>query len=94
MVPHRTSSVITVLDPDAPLCSSGKRPFRTEAQARAKLNSARAMRRNDDGVARRPGVTEAGYYRCPACDWWHLRSTTRKARRGQLAATKSTKRRR
>lgn len=76
------------------MCSSGKRPFRTEEHAQHSLGSARAMRRRDDGPARRPGVTEAGYYRCSACDWWHLRSTTRKVRRGQLAAAKSTKRRR
>lgn len=92
MVPHRAHPV--ALDPDAPLCSSGKRPFRTEDQARRSLAGARKVRRNDDGPSRRPGTVEAGYYRCGGCGWWHLRSTTRKLRRGELAAAKSTKRRR
>lgn len=92
MVPR--SNPLAHLDPDAPLCSSGKRPFRTEAQARHSLVGARAVRSRDDVPARRPGVTEAKYYHCPACGWWHLSSTTGKVRRGRLAATKSTKRRR
>ena len=82
------------LDPAAPLCSSGKRPFRTEAQARRQLAGARAARQLDNAPARRPGVVEARCYHCPACDWWHLSSTTGRVRRGTLAATKSTKRRR
>lgn len=93
MVPPRSSSPLT-FDPQAPLCSSGKRPFRTEAQARRQLAGARATRDRDDAPARRPGITEAGCYHCPACDWWHLSSTTGKVRRSTLAATKSTKRRR
>lgn len=76
------------------MCSSGKRPFRTEADARYSLAGARALRRRDDAPSRRPGVTEAGYYRCSGCGWWHLRSSTRKLRRGELALVKSTKRRR
>lgn len=72
------------LDPDAPLCSSGKRPFRTEDQALRSLSGARWVRRNGD-TPRLPGCVEEGAYECHVCHWWHLRSSNRPRRRGELA---------
>lgn len=71
-------------DADAPLCSSGKRPFRTEELALKALSGARHLRR--DGEAQRvPGSVEADVFECPVCRWWHLSSATGSRRRGVLS---------
>lgn len=59
---------------DAPICSSGKRPWRDEAEAKRRLRNARAGRLNGQDASRRPGMIEAAYYQCGVCHWWHLRS--------------------
>ena len=71
--------------PDAPLCASGKRPFRTEEEALKALHAAQHLRR-DGGAQRVPGCTEEKVYRCdlPGCDWWHLSSSAKARRRGSL----------
>lgn len=70
-------------DPDAPLCSSGKHPFRTEAEALKGLRSARWLRQNQH-TGYRPGDVEEGAYECPVCHWWHLTSSNKPRRRGEL----------
>lgn len=71
------------LDPDAPLCSSGKRPLRTADDARKELGKARHLRAvNHNGY--RPGDVEEGFYECPVCHWFHLTSSTRARRRSEL----------
>lgn len=70
---------------DAPLCPSGKRPFRDRPEALDRLAAARAGRARDSGPQRRPGDVESDVYRCAACKWWHLTSTTRRRRRGDIA---------
>lgn len=77
-------------DPASPMCSSGKRGYRTERNAATALSGAQHLRAQKN-VGRRPGVVEAGYYECPVCHWWHLCSTTGRTRRA--AARKSTTRR-
>lgn len=72
------------LDPDAPLCSSGKRPFKTEELALRSLAAARFVRRTGDRP-RLPGCVEQGVFECGVCGWWHLTSATGKRRRGELA---------
>lgn len=68
-------------DPDAPLCASGKRPFRTEELALQNLRRATYLRRHSPGY--KPGRVESGVYECPTCDWWHLTSAPNKrTRRG------------
>ena len=79
---------------DAPMCASGKRPFRDAASAQANLDRAREYRGVDIARGRRPGRVERGYYQCPACKWWHLTSTTSAQRRGALSEAKSNRRRR
>jgi len=79
---------------DAPMCASGKRPFRDAASAQANLDQARERRNIDIAHGRRPGRVERGYYQCPACEGWHLTSTTRPQRRGALSDAKSNRRRR
>lgn len=66
---------------DAPLCASGKRPFRTQDDAERGLASARHGRGKHGG---RTGQVEAGAYRCPCCTWWHLTSATRPRRRADF----------
>lgn len=72
------------IEPDAPLCSSGKRPFRTQEAALRSLGAARHVRRVGD-TPRLPGCVEQGVFECPACQWWHITSSTGKRRRGELA---------
>lgn len=62
-------------DPDEPICSSGKRPFRTEERAKGELARSVNRRARDSGY--RPGKTEKRVYQCPACEWWHLTSKRR-----------------
>lgn len=57
-------------DPDAPMCTSGKRPFRTEEAARYQLGRAKQRRAMTDGS--KPGQVERRAYQCPGCEWWHL----------------------
>lgn len=71
-------------DPDAPLCSSGKRPFRTRELADKALSGARHLRANM-GPGRVPGSVEADVFECPVCRWWHLSSATGSRRRGVLS---------
>ena len=66
---------------DAPLCSSGKRPFRTEEDAARGLANARKCQAQERG---RTGQVEAAAYRCPACSLWHLSSSTRARRRADF----------
>lgn len=70
-------------DPDAPMCSSGKRPFRTEEEALKGLRTARYLR-NTSHSGYRPGDVEEAVYQCEACDWWHLTSSSRARRRKEL----------
>jgi len=71
------------IDPDAPLCTSGKRPFRDEESARKTLATARYLR-NSNHTGYRPGCVEEGVYECEACGWWHLTSSARPRRRKEL----------
>jgi len=71
------------LDSDAPLCSSGKRPFRTEELAVKALEGSRWIRQHGDG-ARVPGEAEKRVFECPACRWWHLTSAPGARRRSEL----------
>jgi len=60
---------------DAPMCTSGKRPYRTEEEVQRALRGAQAMRQQHDrNQARRPGVVEKGVYECAVCHWWHMES--------------------
>jgi hypothetical protein len=71
------------IDPDAPLCSSGKRPFRDEEAATKGLRVARYLR-HDSHVGYRPDCIEEGVYECGVCHWWHLTSSSRPRRRKEL----------
>lgn len=71
-------------DPTLPVCSSGKRPHRTEADARAALRHVRRLRSGGGGDRqRRPGHVEGLLYECDACQHWHLaeRETGKPGRR-------------
>lgn len=70
-------------DRDAPMCSSGKRPFRTEAEVAKELRAAQRSR-SAGNTGYRPGSVEQGYYQCEACHWWHLRSSNVAPRRRDL----------
>lgn len=86
MSARRAAPLTPRFDPDAPLCSSGKRAFRTEQAARTQLIRAQWVRRTDPGGGRRPGRVECGCYLCPACGWWHLTSASnRRTRRSDHA---------
>lgn len=74
-----------VLDPDAPMCPSGKRVLRTEDEARERLALAAASRREDGAGGRRPGRVEQVIYRCAACPYWHLSAVTGRQRRSDYA---------
>lgn len=69
--------------PDAPLCSSGKRPFRTEEEADRALRAAQTLRRNGS-QQRVPTHVEQKAYLCHVCSWWHLASSKGPRRRGEL----------
>lgn len=73
-------------DSDAPLCLSGKHPFRTEEDARGALQGARHLRATN-GPGYRLNCVEQDYYRCtvPGCGWWHLSSTKGPRRRAEFA---------
>jgi hypothetical protein len=71
--------------PDAPLCSSGKRPFRTEEEATKILRAVRWVR-HDSHAGYRPGCIEEGVYRCRTCSWWHLTSSNKPRRRKDYGA--------
>ena len=70
-------------DPDAPMCTSGKRPFRTEDEALTQLRNAQRLRR-DQHTGYRPDSVEESAYQCGACLWWHLTSSSKARRRGEL----------
>lgn len=61
-----------VIDFGAPMCSSGKRAYRTEDEARTALAGARSFRKLDVGYKR--GHIESRHYRCKGCGFWHLTS--------------------
>ena len=69
------------LDPNAPICLTGKRPFRTEARAQAELRRARRVRANDPAGGRKPGLIEKRTYQCPLCSWFHLTHTAKHRKR-------------
>jgi hypothetical protein len=71
------------VDPDAPLCSSGKHPYRDKEAARKGLRTARHLR-GVSHVGYRPDCVEEGFYECGACKWFHLTSSTKPRRRKQL----------
>ncbi len=77
---------------DAPICATGKRPFRTEEEAQKALGSAKHLRREDPGKCRVPGSVEQGCFECRVCHWWHLNSRPFHARRSTHAA-RGTRRR-
>lgn len=60
------------IEPDAPMCSSGHRPFRDEKAALKALRSARRLRAKDSDAGRTPGRVERAAAECTACGWWHL----------------------
>jgi hypothetical protein len=64
------------IEPDAPMCATGKRPFRTEEAARDQLAQARGRRANYAG--QKPGRVETAVYQCPSCQWWHLTANPRR----------------
>lgn len=76
---------VTLPDPDAPLCPTGKRPHRTEELALRAMRSARASRRRQHNGSK-PGDVEEAVLECKACEWWHVTSSDRPRRRGELAA--------
>jgi hypothetical protein len=76
---------ITLPDPDAPICTSGKRPHRTEELARKAMTGARISRgRQHNGSM--PGDVEEAVRECKACGWWHVTSSSRPRRRGEIVA--------
>lgn len=71
-------------DDEVPMCTSGKLPFRTEAQALGAMRAARYRRRKPTG--RKPGAPpEAAVFHCKGCDWWHITSATTKRRTRRTA---------
>ena len=76
---------ITLPEPDAPLCASGKRPYRTEELARRAMTGARLSRHRQHNGSM-PGDVESAVRRCPACHWFHVTSATHARRRGEIAA--------
>lgn len=73
----RPDRPLTPVDPESPLCSSGKRGYRTEDLARRMLARTRAM--CDGGLC--PNRAGRTCYRCTGCGWWHLTSAVRRRRR-------------
>lgn len=65
---------------DGPLCASGKRGWKTEAEARKHLTIAKEYRSKDPNRGRTPGRVESAVYQCPACSWWHMQSAPRRRR--------------
>lgn len=61
---------------NAPLCTSGKRPFETEARALGQLSKAKERRSRVSGY--KPGRVENRAYKCAGCGWWHLTAMRRK----------------
>lgn len=86
------------LDLDAPFCSSGKRGFATEKEARFRLAQARQCRRDDAAQGRVPGRVESGYEECRVCGWYHLHGgpngRTRRSSYDSRDARRQTRRRR
>jgi len=81
---------VNPLPPDAPVCTSGKRPIRTEEQARRLLAAARRQAERGDRAGRYvDGGTEGDVYLCKACTWWHLTGANRRKRRGELGNVKN-----
>lgn len=78
------------LPPDAPICSSGKRPIRTEGEAIRALAGARYFKRDKSGQRRHNGV-EGSYFLC-ACGWYHLKSGNGHQRRKQINAKRTDRR--
>jgi hypothetical protein len=75
---------VPFLDPDAPICATGKHPFRTEEEAATGARAARWARQNlKNGF--RPGSVESGYHSCKVCGWFHITSSTGPKRRGDFA---------
>lgn len=72
-------------EPDAPLCASGKRPYRTEELARKAMLGARVSRHRQHNGSM-PGDVEEAVRPCKACSWWHVTSSTRPRRRAEIAA--------
>jgi hypothetical protein len=71
---------VPFIDPAAPICASGKHPFRTEEEAEKGARAARWARQNlKNGF--RPGAVEEGYHPCKVCGWFHLTSSNKPRRR-------------
>lgn len=68
---------ITIRSFDLPICSSGKRAFKTEGEVKRQLDLAQVRRRNN-GPGYKKGCVEAGYYECCGCKCWHLTSEKRR----------------
>lgn len=62
---------------DAPTWTSGKRPYRTEQEARHALGAARAARRKADPN----GTREIATFLCRGCGWHHVTGKPFHARR-------------
>ncbi len=64
------------INPDSPICASGKRGYETEHKARQHLKRiqyARGMK--GDKPRKGSGRVERNVYLCKTCDWWHLSQT-------------------
>lgn len=81
-------------EPDAPICASGKHPFRTSEEASRGLRAAQYLRHNH-GPGYKPGCIEADVIECKSCGWFHLTSAKRPRRRSHYAnrARRAPKRR-
>lgn len=63
---------LATLDPEAPICPSGKRPLRNQDTARKHLRTAAWTKRNLGRTGRKADKVERDVYECKACGWWHL----------------------
>lgn len=77
---------------DGPMCSSGKRGWASEAEAARVLRAARTNRLDDPDHGRVRGSVEEACYECPVCHQWHLSSSSKPRRRGELSAIRNRRR--
>lgn len=73
------------LPADAPICSSGHIPIRTEEEAQLALRRTQRMRSQSKNSGRKPGESERDYIACKACGWYHLTGATGARRRSYYA---------
>lgn len=75
----------------APICTSGKRPYKTQRDAEMAISSGKRRRERDPESDRFQGRSSGAnsLYRCPTCGWYHLRSKSLHARRAVHVNRKS-----